>query len=159
HVLVLGYTSLLLNWTQPDHPLDPLVREVDEQFSGKTRLSKGAAGTDLFLLFDRTESAGNAADVETARLRTLPPLSLDAYRHLADVLRPEPGGSAPPAAEATTRPKNDILVRRYLRSLLGAELLGDRPLDEDTIARFSREGDSKASVLAAIASDVADWGQ
>jgi hypothetical protein len=45
-----------------------------------------------------------------------------------------------------------------LRRLLGAELLGDRPLDENAIARFSREGDSKASVLAAIASGVADWG-
>jgi hypothetical protein len=158
HVLVLGYTSLLLDRTLPEHPLDPLVREVDEQFSGKERLSKGAAGTDLFLLFDRTESAGNSADVETARLRTLPPLSLDAYRRLTDLLHPQTNTGGGPGAAPTSPPENKALARCYLRRLLGAELLGDRPLDESAIARFSREGDSKASVLAAVASEVADWG-
>lgn len=159
HVIVLGYTSLLLDRALPMHPIDPLLREVDERFSGQTLLLHGAAGTDLVLMFDRTESAGNSADVETARLRTLPPLSLDAYRRLTDLLRPETVPGLGPVAAPGSRPEHEASVRRYLRRLLGADLVGDRRLDENDVARISREGDSKASVLAAVASEVTGWGE
>ena len=159
HVLVLGVTPLVDPQPKaPAHLLDPLVELVKPGLSTGSLFAEEPAPDRLALLIDQTESASNAADLPSARLRTLPPYSVETIRDPVPTATP-PASSPPPGTSQAPPPLVDqsanyldwLGIRESIRSAR------DELVDESAVGRLTSEADSKTALFRSVAAQVEGW--